>query len=105
MAPTVIGCLQTVDGVGRGIHSEMDPLSFVIEEVQTMEIKWQEDDVSLQEHQTPVPFQQLCRLCALETSNLVSVFGEEGSSIKLADKIFCYLPIEVCLTLLLFCPS
>ena len=101
LGPAIESGLQTVDGVGRGINPEMDALSLVIEEVQIMEeVEWHQDEVSLQDHQGTIHFHQLCRICAMETLNLVSVFGEEGLSLRLAEKIYWHLPIEVCLAML-----
>ncbi|KAJ9593316.1 hypothetical protein L9F63_015136, partial [Diploptera punctata] len=97
LGPTAVSCLQTVNGVGRGINPEMDALSLVIEDVQIMEeVEWNQEEIPLQEQQTVIHVLQLCRICAVETSSVMPVFGEEGSSLRLAEKIYWYLPIETC---------
>jgi hypothetical protein len=59
------------------------------------EAEWHQVEVPFQNRQEHIVINQLCRVCALETENLVSVFGEEGTKLKLAEKIHWHLPIEV----------
>jgi hypothetical protein len=59
------------------------------------EAEWHQGEVPFQNQQEHTVFNHMCRVCALETENLVSVFGEEGTKLKLAEKIHWHLPIEV----------
>jgi hypothetical protein len=92
----VVSCLHTLDAGSEGANTVLDPLGIVIEEVHiTEEVEWEMQEVPLPSHEEHIPFNQLCRVCALETENLVSVFGEEGTELQLAGKIHWHLPIEV----------
>lgn len=96
MGQGVVSCLQTVGAGNEGSSSMLDQLGIVIEEVHMMEeAEWHEEKVPFHNQQEHVVFNHLCRVCALETENLVSVFGEEGTKLKLAEKIHWHLPIEV----------
>ncbi|XP_069671848.1 zinc finger protein 432-like isoform X2 [Periplaneta americana] len=97
MGQTVVNCLQTIGAGGEPVVPGMDPLGIVIEEVHIVEeVEWQQEEVSLQNQQSQqILLSQLCRVCALETENLVPVFGEEGTKLQLAEKIHWHLPIEV----------
>jgi hypothetical protein len=96
MGQRVMSCLQTVDAGNERSSPMLDPLSIVIEEVHMMgEAEWHHEKVPFHNQQDLIVFNHLCRVCALETENLVSVFGEEGTKLKLAEKIHWHLPIEV----------
>ncbi|XP_069690754.1 zinc finger protein 420-like isoform X3 [Periplaneta americana] len=75
----------------------MDALDIVKEEVHIVEeFERQQEEEPLQDQQSPqFILSHLCRVCALETEDLVAVFGEEGTKLQLADKINLHLPIEV----------
>ncbi|XP_021931562.1 zinc finger protein 665-like isoform X2 [Zootermopsis nevadensis] len=96
MGQAVVSCLETVGAGGEGASPILDSLGIVIEEVHIMEeVKWHQEEVPLQNQQEHILFNQLCRVCALETENVVSVFGEEGTELQLVEKIHWHLPIEV----------
>jgi hypothetical protein len=93
---SVVSCLQTIGAGGEAANTVLDPLGIVIEEVHiTEEVQWEQQEVPFHSQQEHTPFNQLCRVCALETENLVSVFGEEGTELQLEGKIHWHLPIEV----------
>ncbi|PSN42276.1 hypothetical protein C0J52_12874 [Blattella germanica] len=90
MGQAVVSCLQTIGGVTGTVNQDMDALGIVIEEVQIMEeVEWHQEEIPV------IQFRQLCRICAVETPNLIAIFGEEGSSLRIAEKIYWHLPIEV----------
>lgn len=76
----------------------LSPLGTVVEEVRmyiNQGAEWHQGVMPFQNWQEHIVMNHLCRVCALETENLVSVFGEEGTKLKLAEKIHWHLPIEV----------
>jgi hypothetical protein len=96
MGQAVVSCLQTISAGSEGGSPILDSLGIVIEEVHIMEeVEWHQEEVPFQNEHEHVLFNQLCRVCALETGNLVPVFGEEGTKLQLAEKIHWHLPIEV----------
>lgn len=96
MGQAVVSCLQTIDPGNEGANTVLDPLGIVIEEVHiTEEVQWEQQEVPFHSQPEHMPFNQLCRVCALETEKLVSVFGEEGTELQLVGKIHWHLPIEV----------
>jgi hypothetical protein len=96
MGQAVVSCLQTIGAGSEGANTVLDPLGIVIEEVHiTEEVQWEQQEVPFHTQPEHIPFSQLCRVCALETENLVSVFGEEGTELQLVGKIHWHLPIEV----------
>jgi hypothetical protein len=96
MGQGVVNCLQTIGVGNEEISPILDPLGIVIEEVHIMEeVEWHQEEAPFPNQQEHIVFNHLCRVCALEMENLVSVFGEEGTKLKLAEKIQWHLPIEV----------
>ncbi|XP_023721818.1 zinc finger protein 569 isoform X2 [Cryptotermes secundus] len=93
----LVSCLPTVGAGNEGTSPVLNPLGTVVEEVCmyiTEGAEWHQGEMPFQNWQEHVMI-HLCRVCALETENLVSVFGEEGTKLKLAEKIHWHLPIEV----------
>jgi hypothetical protein len=96
MGQAVVSCLQTVGAGSEGASRILDSLGIVIEEVQIMEeVKWHQEEMPVQNQEECILVNQLCRVCALEAENVVSVFGEEGIKLQLAEKIHWHLPIVV----------
>lgn len=58
-------------------------------------------ETTLHQRQTEVTFQwtDLCRICANANDHLIPIFEGEGAELDLSSKIFKYLPIQVCITI------
>lgn len=56
-------------------------------------------------HQMEETYQwmNLCRICANANDHLIPIFEGEGAELDLSNKILKYLPIHVCITIVITC--